>query len=172
MGTQLPNGKEHSSPLPLVGPCLLWPNGCLSQLLLSSCLTFLFLLSFRLAYYMFAYVLTRLVNGNYFLRLVDFICLRVGFRFRKSSIFLVQCSEVFFHAWCSEFEEESVMNSHCRISESCWIPVAIAISCLAPFVMTWFILPTTLVTQIEQSVECLYVCLSRRYIELSDVLPR
>jgi len=28
------------------------------------------------------------------LRVADFICLRVGFRFRKSSIFLVQCLEV------------------------------------------------------------------------------
>ena len=30
------HGKGHSIP-PLFGPCLLWPNGCPSQQLLSSC---------------------------------------------------------------------------------------------------------------------------------------
>jgi len=30
----------HSSPSPLFGPCLLWPNGRPSQELLSSCYTF------------------------------------------------------------------------------------------------------------------------------------
>jgi len=39
-GDRAPDGKGHSSPPPLFGPCLLWPNGCPSQLLLSSC-TFL-----------------------------------------------------------------------------------------------------------------------------------
>jgi len=33
VGTQPP----HSSPSPLFGPCLLWPNGRPSQQLLSSC---------------------------------------------------------------------------------------------------------------------------------------
>jgi len=37
-GNQLPNGKGHSSPT--FGPCLLWPSGRPSQLLLSSCFDF------------------------------------------------------------------------------------------------------------------------------------
>ena len=32
--------KRHKSPRPIFGPCLLWPNGRPSQLLLSSCYTF------------------------------------------------------------------------------------------------------------------------------------
>jgi len=31
------NGKGHSSPSPLFGQCLLWPNGCPSRQLLSCC---------------------------------------------------------------------------------------------------------------------------------------
>jgi len=40
MGTQFPHGKGHNSPSPLFGPCLLWRNGRLSQLLLSSFCSF------------------------------------------------------------------------------------------------------------------------------------
>ena len=36
-GPSSPYEKGHSSPPPLVGPCLLWPNGRPSQQLLSSC---------------------------------------------------------------------------------------------------------------------------------------
>jgi len=39
MGTQLPPKGEHSSPPPLFGPYLLWPNGRPSQQLLSCCKT-------------------------------------------------------------------------------------------------------------------------------------
>jgi len=35
-GPSFPHGKGHTNP-PLFGPCLLWPNGCASQQLLSSC---------------------------------------------------------------------------------------------------------------------------------------
>ena len=38
----LPHGKGHSSPPPLFGPCLLWPNGRPSQLLLSSYFLFVY----------------------------------------------------------------------------------------------------------------------------------
>jgi len=34
-----PAGKGHSSPSPLFGPCLLWPNGRPSQQLLNACFT-------------------------------------------------------------------------------------------------------------------------------------
>jgi len=36
-GPSSPHGDGQSSPLPLFGPCLLWPNGRASQQLLSSC---------------------------------------------------------------------------------------------------------------------------------------
>jgi len=37
-GAQLPRQKGAQQP-PLFGPCLLWPNGRPSQLLLSACMT-------------------------------------------------------------------------------------------------------------------------------------
>jgi len=39
-GSQLPHPPSGAWP-PIFGPCLLWPNSCPSQLLLSSCVTYL-----------------------------------------------------------------------------------------------------------------------------------
>jgi len=38
-GDPVETQRPHSSPSPLFGPCLLWPNGRPSQQLLSSCST-------------------------------------------------------------------------------------------------------------------------------------